>query len=338
MTAYSESFYQRHQDGMRRSAREVVPLVMDLVRPASVIDVGCGIGTWLSVFRETGVEDIFGIDGDWVEKSQLEIPGDKFLAADLAKPLRIERHFDLVVSLEVAEHLPGSRAEGFIDSLTSLGPVVLFSAAIPHQGGRNHINEQWPEYWLSHFQARGYVVIDAFRKRIWQNDNVEWWYAQNTLLFVRSSHLEASASLKNELLRADSPQLSLVHPKAYLEVVEWNHRIHQMARDISSLLTPDDTFILVDEDQFREIMAAGRRVRPFLERDGQYWGAPADDDTAISELERMRTSGIRFLIFAWPAFWWLEHYRGFHNYLRSRFQCALQNDRVVAFNLNLPSH
>ena len=336
MTTYSEGFYQRHQDGMRRSAREVVPLVMDLVRPTSVIDVGCGVGTWLSVFRETGVEDIFGIDGDWVEKSQLEIPGDRFLAADLAKPFLIERQFDLVVSLEVAEHLPGSRAEAFVDSLTSLGPVVLFSAAIPHQGGRNHVNEQWPEYWFSHFQARGYVVLDSLRKRIWQNDNVEWWYAQNTFLFVRSSHLEASSSLKNEILRHPL-SLSLVHPKAYLEVVEWNHRIHQMARDISSLLTPDDTFILVDEDQFRELMAAGRRVRPFLERDGQYWGAPADDDTAISELERMRALGTSFVIFAWPAFWWLEHYRGFHNYLRSRFQCALQNDRVVAFDLSLPS-
>jgi len=85
-------------------------------------------------------------------------------------------------------------------------------------------------------------------------------------------------------------------------------------------------------------MAAGRRVRPFLERDGQYWGAPPDDDTAISELERMRRLGVRFVIFAWPAFWWLEHYREFHNYLRSNFQCALQNDRVIAFNLSLPSH
>jgi len=89
--------------------------------------------------------------------------------------------------------------------------------------------------------------------------------------------------------------------------------------------------------QRRERTSAGRRVRPFLERDEHYWGTPPDDETAIGELERMRRSGIRFVIFAWPAFWWLDHYRGFHNYLSLKSHCTLQNERVVAFDLNLPN-
>jgi SAM-dependent methyltransferase len=337
MTIYSQSFYQRHQDGMRRSARAVVPIVCDLLHPKSVIDVGCGVGTWLSVFRQAGVEDVFGIDGEWVNKAQLEIPVEKFLAVDLTNPVVINRQFDLVVSLEVAEHLPQERAESFVDFLTYLGPAILFSAAIPHQGGSNHVNEQWPEYWIQYFQARNYCAIDALRKKVWLDENVEWWYAQNTFIFARADHIALYPSLQTELQRTSVPQFSLVHPKAYLEAVEWNHKLHLMARDISALLTPDDAFIFVDDGQFRQLMAAGRRVWPFLERNGEYWGAPADDGTAIRELERLRALGARFIVFAWSTFWWLGHYQEFHNYLRSKFRCTAENDHIVAFDLSLPS-
>jgi SAM-dependent methyltransferase len=334
VTLYSPDFYDRHQQGMRASAREIVPIVIDLVGPSSVIDVGCGIGTWLSVFREIGVKDILGIDGAWVDKSRLEIPIEVFLSADLGTPMRLNRKFDLVVSLEVGEHLPPDRAAGFVNFLTSLGPAILFSAAIPFQGGKNHVNEQWPEYWRDLFQARDYVAIDAVRKRIWNNENVEAWYKQNILLFVHNSHLSDYPSLKKELEQTHESQLSLVHPRTYLDLNDWNRRLHLMARDIGALLKPDDAFILVDEDQFREIIAAGRRVWPFLEKDGQYWGSPADDATAIRELERMRGSRISHIVFAWPAFWRLEHYPGFHNYLRTEFQCALENERIVAFDVS----
>lgn len=136
MQLYTEQFYIDQRKSSRRSANEIVPLVLELIQPKSVIDVGCGVGAWLSVFRECGIEDILGVDGNWVDKNMLEIPENRFLVFDLTTPVLMNRHFDLVVSLEVAEHLPSECAEIFIDSLTRLGPTILFSAAIPFQGGQ----------------------------------------------------------------------------------------------------------------------------------------------------------------------------------------------------------
>src|SRR5919108_2535643 len=164
---YTEAFYECHRGGARSSAGVVVPMLIDLFGPRSVVDVGCGIGTWLAAFREHGVADVCGVDGDWVERAALEIPVERFVAADLTRPLRLDRTFDLVLSLEVAEHLPPASADTFIDSLTRLGAAIVFSAAIPLQGGVDHVNEQWPEYWVERFAARGYEAIDGLRPRIW---------------------------------------------------------------------------------------------------------------------------------------------------------------------------
>lgn len=216
MCPYTNDFYKVRQEGSRRSAKEIVPLIMKLIKPKRIIDVGCGTGTWLSVFREYGVEDIFGIDGDWVDKKMLQIPEKRFLSFDLKKPIKIDKKFDLVISLEVAEHLPQKFAKTLMDSLTRLGPVILFSAAIPFQGGTDHLNNQWPEYWVKLFQEKDYVVLDPIRKEVWQNENVKFWYAQNILLFVRQDHLETHPLLKKELAHTNTSQLSIVHPKQYL--------------------------------------------------------------------------------------------------------------------------
>ena len=155
---------------------------MKLVPAKSVVDVGCGLGTWLAVFREQGATATLGIDGEWIDRNHLEIPSESFMAFDLTQPLRLDRRFDLVVSLEVAEHLPPEAAETFVDSLTRLGSTILFSAAIPSQGGTHHVNEQWPEYWAHLFEKRGFRVVDAIRRRVWENGAVATWYAQNALL------------------------------------------------------------------------------------------------------------------------------------------------------------
>ena len=155
---YTADFFADHRDGARRSARVVVPLVLELVRARSVVDVGCGDGTWLSVFREHGVEDVRGIDGDYVDRAELQIPRERFHPHDLTRPLELGHTFDLAVSLEVAEHLPPESADDFVTSLTRHAPIVLFSAAAPYQGGQNHVNEQWPAYWAARFAS-----ADTFR-------------------------------------------------------------------------------------------------------------------------------------------------------------------------------
>jgi SAM-dependent methyltransferase len=218
---YTPEYYQALRDGARRSAEVVVPLLLQYVRPRHVIDVGCGQCTWLAVFREHGVEDVCGVDGDYVDRARLEIAPERFRAWDLTRPLPAGRCFDLVVSLEVAEHLPADCAETFVDSLTGLGPLVLFSAAVPYQGGAHHVNEQWPAYWAERFGARGYAAVDCLRRRIWNDPRVAWWYAQNLLLFVERSALEGHAALKQEHELTGGVPPALVHPTRYLEWIEW---------------------------------------------------------------------------------------------------------------------
>jgi SAM-dependent methyltransferase len=217
---YSCDFFQSHRDGAWRSARATVPLILDLLVVQSVIDVGCGQGTWLAVFHECSVTNICGIDGDYIDHERLEIPAECFIAHDLQQPLRVSRQFDLAMSLEVAEHLPPESADSIVTSLVQLAPVVLFSAAAPFQGGTHHVNEQWPAYWAERFAAHDYLPIDCLRRKLWNRDDVEWWYAQNMFLYAKRAFLEDHDVLLREH-QACPMALSLVHPRRYLEWVEW---------------------------------------------------------------------------------------------------------------------
>jgi SAM-dependent methyltransferase len=187
--------------------REVVPLIIEAVNPKSVLDVGCGIGTWLKIFQENGIDDYVGIDGNYVDKSLLKIPAEKFVAEDLRRPWSLNRKFDLAISLEVAEHLPESSADTFVKMLVDHADTILFSAAIPHQGGQNHLNEQWPSYWEKKFNAYNFYFHDPIRPKIWDNKNVDWWYRQNIFLIRKN-------------IRPTVPYMTTIHP----ELFELNHQ------------------------------------------------------------------------------------------------------------------
>jgi SAM-dependent methyltransferase len=229
---YTAEFYDDLREGTARSAALIAPMVLDLVHPRSVVDVGCGSGGWLAAFQRLGIEDVLGLDSEQARSSGLAIPPERFRTADLERAVSVERRFDLVVSLEVGEHLPAEAAETFVDSLTRLGPVILFSAAIPFQGGTGHVNEQWPEYWLRLFAARGFTAIDCLRERIWDHAEIEWWYAQNAVLYVEAGALERYPELSSIQQRRGTPSsLSRVHPRHYLkthdelarESAGWHH-------------------------------------------------------------------------------------------------------------------
>lgn len=205
--AYSSEFYKEQFDGSKRSAAIVVPLVLSLARPRSVVDVGCGLAPWAAEFLARGVPRVLAVDGSHVDPTQLQVPSSLFVAHDLAKPLRLDRSFDLAVCLEVAEHLPASRAESLIADLTSLAACVLFSAAVPGQGGTNHVNEQYLPYWIELFQAHGYEGIDPIRPMILGNPAVEWWYQQNIVMFVAPRH--------PLLYRGFSKPTTIIHPDLY---------------------------------------------------------------------------------------------------------------------------
>jgi glycosyltransferase involved in cell wall biosynthesis len=144
-------------------------------------------------------------------------------------------------------------------------------------------------------------------------------------------------ALLNDLMRASgsTPVLGPYLQHAYTRYREraWQNDIRRLTRDIECLVPEDTNFILVDEGSFAGSGFARRYPIAFLERDGQYWGPPANDDDAIRALEAMRQRGARFLIVSWPAFWWLEYYTEWSRYMQSRFKCLARNDRIVAFDL-----
>ncbi len=182
-TPYTQKWRDTVRVGVQSSAAVLVPLLFDRFRPACVIDVGCGEGWFLREFEHLGVETV-GVDGSWV---------DGATHVDLTAPPYPElgRH-DLALCLEVAEHVHERHADQLIDWLVELAPVVVFSAAVPGQGGEGHVNEQWPGYWADKFAAHDYVGSGAMRWTIWDDELIDWWYRQNLLVFVRTDELTAS--------------------------------------------------------------------------------------------------------------------------------------------------
>jgi hypothetical protein len=229
---YDLSYYAGFRDGSRKSAQVIVPIILDWAAPASILDLGCGVGDWLSVFKEAGVPEIHGVDGDHVRGEQIAISRREFTAHDLATPYLPARQYDLAISLEVAEHLPAECAPALVSSLADAAPLVLFSAAIPNQPGKSHINCQWPAYWADLFAENGYVVLDALRLRLWNDSRIDWWYRQNIMIYACENQLDKwpkLQALRDPELRRPLP---LVHPEMFHQVhhylwewgVEWEKK------------------------------------------------------------------------------------------------------------------
>ena len=225
---YSSAFFAERAEGSHKSSEVVVPHILSRLPVQSVVDVGCGIGSWLATFAKYGVANIHGIDGGYVDRSLLRIPRSSFAEANLEEPITPTMRFDLAVCLEVAEHLPPSSAPILVKSLTGLSDVVLFSAAPPGQGGTNHVNEQWPDYWAMLFEARGYQAIDCIRSLTWDDPEIDWWYAQNTILYATPLAIATNPDLvRGQLCGAQYP-MRLVHPRSLAHVRKemqliWDH-------------------------------------------------------------------------------------------------------------------
>jgi SAM-dependent methyltransferase len=182
---YGDAFFAYQQIGSLKSARAVTPLVLRHLRAASILDVGCGAGAWMSAYIESGVADVVGVDGGYVRAEQLLVDASRFQPTDVARPFRLGRQFDVAQCLEVAEHLDPSASETLVDNLVAHAPIVLFSAAPPGQGGEHHVNERPYEYWRDLFEARGYRLFDFMRTQVRHRPDVEAWYRYNMLVFVR---------------------------------------------------------------------------------------------------------------------------------------------------------
>jgi glycosyltransferase involved in cell wall biosynthesis len=194
--------HQHISEGSLRSAREVLGKWLPRIGADSVVDIGCGTGEWLQAARENDVEDVLGIDGEWVTPNW-DVP---IRTADLRNNVKPERRFDLAICLEVGEHLPESAADSLVSLVVGSAPIALFSAAVPGQGGHNHINEQPHDYWLDKFGEYGWAVTAAVRDAL--SDEVEPWYRQNMFLVGEPE----------TLLRATRPKIAVYAPAKNEEI------------------------------------------------------------------------------------------------------------------------
>lgn len=187
----------------------IFPIINSLYNPQSILDVGCGLGTWLKVISDSGIEDFLGIDGIEVRDEDFFVSKENFQKYDLTDSWNIKRKFNLLFCLEVAEHLPSNSASSFIQNLTKHSDTIIFSAACPNQPGQGHINCQWIDYWQDLFNKYGYACYDEIRPLIWDENFPEWWYKQN--IFIAK---------KDEANAAKEPRIiSKVHPDLFTSYV-----------------------------------------------------------------------------------------------------------------------
>lgn len=218
---YPNNFYRRRNNRSAHSAGRVLTRLADILPPVnSVTDYGCGVGTWLSAARTIlGAADIKGFEGPWLDPELLVIGADEFECCDLsvldAHPP--QRASDLALCLEVAEHLPAPVGEHLVRALTATSDFILFSAAIPNQGGKGHVNEQWPAYWVERFAAHDFVSLAPFREPLWNDTDISPWYRQNLMLIVKRSRLE---ELALDDVARNTPVLPVVHPEIFRAALE----------------------------------------------------------------------------------------------------------------------
>jgi hypothetical protein len=197
------------------SAYTVLAVLREQVSFSSVLEVGCGRGIWLAVASRMGASRVVGLERRWALVKDPYCDPAWIQSCDLENRLDLGERFDLVLSLEVAQRLNPSSAARFVTSLTRHGDLILFSAAIPHQGGVGHINEQFADYWAQLFAKAGFSPLDIIRRRIWNVQGIRLSFRQNILLYVSMKYLSNNQWARDALL-ASGP-ISAIHPQTYLQ-------------------------------------------------------------------------------------------------------------------------
>jgi SAM-dependent methyltransferase len=247
MSSYDDSFFDYLNSGSAVSASQVVPLLLDVLAIESVLDVGCGQGAWLAAWRDNGIDYVHGLDGNYVNREQLLVKESQFSPHDLSTGFQLDRRFDLVQSLEVAEHLPASSAAGFIESLTNHGDIVLFSAAPKGQGGDNHVNEQDYNYWRELFSKHDFEAFDYLRPLIRDLKEIEPWYRYNSFLYVRKA-----------IMPALPRQLAAAHVPADIPLPDISPPLYRARKRLVRLLPVS---IMTRVAKIKEQLVTARRAR-----------------------------------------------------------------------------
>jgi SAM-dependent methyltransferase len=323
-----------------------------------VLDAGCGAGYGADWLAAHGAKAVVGVDcgedaiayaRSRYRRSNLEYHVREVTALGLPN-----RSCDVAVSFEVIEHL--ERQEVFVAEIARvLTENGLFLVSTPNRDV--YLKGQPPnpfhvrEFDLREFSTllgRSFHHVHVFGQSYMAGIAIAPVHAAprssqpariDHSLATHKFPLDYFIALCSNGPRPKLPEACQFVPMAYgLEMerdIAWSDRRFRASQELSALISEGKSFILVDEDKWEttgDFLAARRRI-PFPERDGQYWGKPADDEEAVGEFERLHLAGADFMVFAWPAFWWLDSYRGLHRHLRARFPCVLENDRLVVFDL-----
>lgn len=186
---YDKKFFnhKRQANILKNSPKVVVETIIALFKPRSVIDLGCGTGVYLHEFEKKDVL-VKGVDGSPAAIANSYLEKDKLLLRDLIFPFNLGEKYDCAICFEVAEHIPNDKSEILVDNIIRLSDQIFFTAASKGQGGKDHINEQDPDFWIDLFQNKGYTFMDketqAVRK-IFKGKNVIFWITNNIMLFKK---------------------------------------------------------------------------------------------------------------------------------------------------------
>jgi hypothetical protein len=225
---YDEKFMGYAAVSSRYAASRIIPLLRGSLAIESVADIGCAGGAWLRVWQDSGIAQIRGVDGEYVRTEDLEIAPELFSPADLSRPLDLGRSFDLVQTLEVAEHIQESYADQFVLNLVKhAAKYILFSAAVPGQGGEYHVNEQPYEFWRKRLAAHGFDPYDFVRPKIANDPRISFWYRYNCLLYVRREH---QAGLRPEVHQSRVPD--------GVTIPDLSSRLFKLRKSIVKTLSP----------------------------------------------------------------------------------------------------
>jgi hypothetical protein len=313
---------------MPSSRPNTIPTIVHLVRqvkPRSILDVGVGFGKWGHLFRE--YTDILEAEHDpsrYERKNwRVRIEGieghaayltpmhaflyDQIHVGDAPALMKCLGSYDLIFLGDIIEHL--EKAAGFDllhDALARANKALIVST---------------PKYETAQADLCGNEL--ERHQSLW---------SETDFLKLPGAIVQTvdEATLLAVFSRPGVPRLQLTPPRAPSPVEAARRR--QAREEILQLVPEDQRFVLVDDEALRSTLPHARAI-PFLEREGQYWGPPADDATAIRELERLRTEGAVIVVFVWTAFWWLTHYAEFARHLRSKYRCARNDETLVVFDV-----
>ena len=258
-SVYDDNFYKNRNSNTEYAAVKILGLVLERLKRNmnSIVDVGCGVGTWLKIAcTQYNFKTMVGLDGDYVPRQYLQIEEKCFMPTNL-EDYCVEKvikcgnvtKFDIAICLEVAEHIERRNARKFVHNLCRLSDIVVFSAAIPKQGGNAHINEQRLSYWVKLFEENNYQLYDLIRSEIWNDKNIPVWYRSNVVIFGNREIENTLVNTKNVAAFMD-----VVHPDMFetkIKIYERQIKDLQVNYNLKSLLKGEICRIIERIKNFR---------------------------------------------------------------------------------------